>query len=219
VTRKWIVACTALTLCAPAGVLSLNSAHQWASSGTAPHDWKARNYIRIALPPVQIIEAELSTDRDAAVILRDSAELSEPQEMAEAGSQIAFGIDPTGQTAVLEQNQAAPIPSAGRSAGFLEVSFDLSRPDMVDRSSLDVRKSVKINGAEAGQATIRVGAGSALFIASEDLRTLLSTASRVDLADRLASGAEQPFLGFDEVRERGLSLRYDAASDRILISG
>ena len=153
------------------------------------------------------------------VLLRDSAESSELQEVIEAGSQMAFGIDSTGQMAAPEQNQAAQIPPASRPADLLEVSFDLSRPDMVDRSSLDVRKGVRFNGAEAGQATIRVGAGSALFIASEDLRTLLSAASRVDLADRLASGAEQPFLGFDEVREKGLNLRYDAASDRILISG
>lgn len=209
----------ALTLCTPAGVLTLYGAHPWASTGISPPQWKVRNYIRIELPPVQIIEAGLSTDLDTVAILRDSAESSEPEEIVEAGSQMAFGIDPTSQRGASEQNQAAQIRPAGRPGDLLEVSFDLSRPDMVDRSSLDVRKGVKFNGAEAGQATIRVGAGSALFIASEDLRTLLSAASRVDLADRLASGTEQPFLGFDEVRERGLNLRYDATSDRILISG
>jgi hypothetical protein len=64
-----------------------------------------------------------------------------------------------------------------------------------------------------------VGAGSALNMASEDLRTLLSAAKRVDLVESLAAGAQQPFVGFDEVRQKGLNLRYDAVSDRILISG
>ena len=100
----------------------------------------------------------------------------------------------------------------------MDVSFDLAQPRISDRAALEVRKGVRFNGADAGQATIRVGTGSALFIASDDLRALLSAARRVDLADRLTSGAERPFVGFDEIRQAGVNLRYDAASDQIVIS-
>jgi hypothetical protein len=72
---------------------------------------------------------------------------------------------------------------------------------------------------DAGPATILIGGGSALSISREDLRTLLSAARRADLVETLATGENQPFVRFDEVRRAGLNLRYDAAADRILISG
>ena len=44
----------------------------------------------------------------------------------------------------------------------------------------------------------------------------LPLAASAELANSLASG--ETFIGFDEVRATGLKLRYDAASDRIVIS-
>jgi len=163
---------------------------------------------------VRIDDADLSADLAAAAILPEALESTEPKA---AGA--ATAGETTSRTLSLQQF-GTPRPSpANKSDGLLDVSFDLSRPDLLDRSSLDVRKAVRFNGADAGQATIRVGAGSLLFIASEDLRRLLSAAERVDLADRLAAASHRPFVGFDEIRRTGLNLRYDAASDRVLISG
>lgn len=216
--RNWIVAGMSLMFCALLGVLTIYGALPRISlemPGSAP---TAPGYVRVELPPVQIVKADLATDLDAAVILREELASAERPATA-ADPEIAVAAAVAVRSQASEPDQAARLSPTSKSDGLLEVSFDLSQPDVLDRSSLDVRKFVRVNGADAGQATVRVGAGSALYIASEDLRTLLSAASRVDLAERLASGAEQPFLGFDEVRDRGLNLRYDAASDSILISG
>lgn len=212
--HKWIIACMSLTLCAPLGVLASYAPRPWPSLELPSRDFKARNFVRIELPPVRIVEADLTTDLDAAVMLREAIEATELP-ATEDGSKLAIAPDPVALTPA-EQDRLANVQPTGRPDGLLEVSFDLSQPDMLGDSSLDVRKVVRFNGMDAGRATIRVGAGSALFIASEDLRSLLSAAERVDIANRLA---ERPFVGFDEVRQAGLNLQYDAASDRILISG
>ena len=212
--HKWIVVGLSLTLCAPAGVLAFLGLDPRGILGVPLPAPMSRDYVRIELPPAEIATADQSADLEAATILREALESPEPPAtVTEPGLVIA--TDVSGR----EQGQAArPSPASGPD-GLLDVSFDLSQLDMLDRSPLDVRKVVRFNGADAGQATIRVGAGSALFIASEDLRNLLSEAERVDLADRLAAGPERRFVGFDEVRQAGLNLRYDAASDRILITG
>jgi hypothetical protein len=218
VQDKWIAAGMSLMLCAPLGALVISGALPPLSldiSGPSP---ATPNYVRVELPPVQIVTAGRATDLDSAVILREELASADTRPSA-ADPQIAVAAALAVRSQAPEPEQAARISPSARPDSLLDVSFDLSQPDRVDRSSLDVRKVVRVDGADAGQATVRVGAGSALYIASEDLRTLLSSASRVDLAERLASGAEQPFLGFDEVRDKGLNLRYDAASDRILISG
>lgn len=217
--HKWIVACMSLTLCAPAGVLALYGPHPWPSLEMPAPSRTARNFIRIELPAVKVVEAAQATDLDVSVILREAAASTEPQANAEPDQGLELAMAPAGQVRDLEQDVAAQIPQADQPEGLLEVSFNLAEAGAADRSSLDVRKGVRFNGADAGQATIRVGSGSALYIASEDLRTLLSAAKRVDLVESLAAGEQQPFVGFDEVRQKGLNLRYDAVSDRILISG
>lgn len=208
-----------LTLCAPLGVLALYGPRPWPSLAMPAPARTARNFIRIELPPVKVVEAAQATDLDVSVILRDAAASTEPRANAEPDQGLELAIGPASRVRDLEQEVPAQIPQADQPEGLLEVSFNLAEAGAADRSSLDVRKGVRFNGADAGQATIRVGSGSALYIASEDLRILLSAAKRADLADRLAAVAEQPFVGFDEVRQKGLNLRYDAVSDRILISG
>jgi hypothetical protein len=219
VSHKWIVTCMSLTLCAPAGVLALHGLHPWHSLEMPAPSRTARSFIRIELPEVKVVEAAQATDLDASVILREAAASTESQADAEPDQGLELAMGQAGQARDPERNVPARSPQARQPEGLLEVSFNLAEAGAMDRSSLDVRKGVRFNGADAGQATIRVGAGSALYIASEDLRTLLSAAKRVDLVESLAAGAQQPFVGFDEVRQKGLNLRYDAVSDRILISG
>ena len=217
--HKWIVACMSLTLCAPLGVLALYGPRPWPSFEMPPPVRTVRNFIRIELPPVKVIEAAQTADVDVSGILRDAAASTEPRAIADPDQRLELAMGATGQARDLRRKVPAQVPQADQPNGLLEVSFNLAEAGAMDRSSVDVRKGVRFNGADAGQATIRVGSGSALYIASEDLRILLSAARRADLADRLAAGAQQPFVGFDEVRQKGLNLRYDAVSDRILISG
>jgi hypothetical protein len=213
VKQKWIVAGLSLTLCAPAVVLAFFGLAPSGILGLALPFPMSRDTIRIELPPVQMATADLSADLQAAV-LREALDSSVPS-ASEIEPSLAVATDASGR----EQGMAAKPWLASGSDGLLDVTFDLSQTDMLDGSSLDVRKVARFNGADAGQITIRVGAGSALFVASEDLRSLLLEAGRVDLANKLATGSERPFVGFEEVRRAGLNLRYDATSDRILFTG
>lgn len=212
VKRNWIVAGMSLTLCA-VGALAIIGDHPQSYlkvPWTAP---RPREYVRIELPPVEVATADLSADIEAATLLREAFRSSESPA---TGGEPGFA---TADASSSEQGQTGPPSRAQVPVGLLDVRFDLSRPDLADRDSLDFRKGVRFNGADAGQVTIRVGAGSALFIASDDLRILLSEVERTDVVDRLAASSDRLFFGFDEVRQAGLSLKYDAASDRILITG
>lgn len=118
----------------------------------------------------------------------------------------------------LELPPARP-PVLGEAAP--EVEFDLpgsGAPGDDGGSAVELRKAVRLNGAEAGSATIRVSAGSTLSISANELRAVLTRAGRGDLAQRIgAPGRAGRFVGFEEVRRLGIDVRYDAAADRIVI--
>jgi len=217
VTRKTAVACLTLTLCTCAGAAALYVTFPWFISDSPAIAWKS-NYVRIELPAVEVVEAGKFTELDRAVLVGDAGKTGDVPAITGAEAQVdeaAEAVDEAHSRVEL----AARGADEGELDGMLAVSFDLAQAEARGGGPLELRKGVRFNGADAGQATIRVGAGSTLSIASDDLRTLLSGAQRVDLVERLTAGAEQPFVGFDEVRQKGVSLRYDAAADQILISG
>ena len=85
-------------------------------------------------------------------------------------------------------------------------------------SAVEMRKAVRLNGAEAGSAAIRVSADSTLSISADELRALLVRAGRGDLAGQIAGrDGVGRFLGFEEMRALGIDIRFDAAGNRILI--
>ena len=101
------------------------------------------------------------------------------------------------------------------------VEFDTAglAPADIPGSAVEIRKAVRIDDVDAGSATIRVNARSELSISADELRRLLLDAGRGDLARLM--GARTPadgFVGFDELRGLGISLRYDVSSDRITIA-
>jgi len=115
---------------------------------------------------------------------------------------------------------AAPAPAATRAGGLLAVDFDLSRPYdgasiADDGEAIDVRKPVRLNGAEAGSATVRVTPGSTLLMAREELGRLLARAGLAELAGQVGSGG---YVSFDDMRDKGITVRYDPVTDRLLVS-
>ena len=217
-TRKTVVTCVMLTLCTSAGAAALYASSRWSSLEMPTLAWQS-NYVRIELPAVEVVDADKFTELDIAILSGEAVDGTAPQAALESGSHVGDDAAPAVETLSHEAVRVAQTAEETRLDGLLAVSFNLAQADVSDRAPLELRKGVRFNGADAGQATIRVGTGSALFIASEDLRTLLSGAQRVDLVERLAADAGQAFVGFDEVRQQGLNLRYDAAADQILISG
>ena len=103
------------------------------------------------------------------------------------------------------------------------IEFDLSGsgvPGDSGGSAVELRKAVHLNGTEAGYATIRVSAASTLSISADELRAVLARAGLGDLAGRIgAPGGAGRFVGFEEMRQQGIDVRYDAAADRVVISG
>jgi len=67
-----------------------------------------------------------------------------------------------------------------------------------------------------GDAVIRVTDGATIAIARDDLGKALSGVGRDDVAKALSEGGS--FVTFDRIRQAGLSVRYDAASDRIVLA-
>ena len=141
--------------------------------------------------------------------------------------------DKATELSLADANVTSSVPNFARSNeatavaivnGLLPLGFDLADPlrtssNGAHAAAFDVLKSVRLNGTKMGTATVRIGAGSALYISTVELGGLLEGAGRPDLAGRLEElGDTGPFVSFDQVRRQGLSVRYDAINDRILIS-
>jgi hypothetical protein len=86
-------------------------------------------------------------------------------------------------------------------------------------SAIAIRKRVRVNGAEAGEATIRVGARSELSIDAGELRRVLAAAGHGATARLVGTGeGAGGFVGFEALRGQGIEVRYDVAADVIAIA-
>jgi hypothetical protein len=114
---------------------------------------------------------------------------------------------------------ARPALRSGES-GLLPVEFDLADPGAFGSgdggSAIELRKAVRLNGADAGDARIRVSGSSTLSIAREELGRLLARSGQRELVGQMGSGGQ--FVSFEEMRRQGIEVRYDPVSDRILVS-
>ena len=202
----------------PIGLVLLASTG--ASLAVNQGDWTlraARNAypVRFALPLEKSpASAQLLTLQAEA----EPAEVSTPADVEE--DQAGPSIDRHAFSNAFADVGAAPRPDSPPVLdGGLAVHFNLADPYTPnnDRSGpIELKKGVRINGADAGSATIRVTNGATIAMARIDLGKQLASAGRTDLAASMpAAGA---FVTFDRIRQAGLNVRYDAASDRILLS-
>jgi hypothetical protein len=101
--------------------------------------------------------------------------------------------------------------------GFLAIQFDLGDPDKSTGggSAIEVRKAVRLNGADAGDARIHIDDSSTLSMARDELDRLLARSGRRELMGQLSSAGQ--FIRFEEMRRHGIDVRYDPVSDRVLV--
>jgi hypothetical protein len=128
-------------------------------------------------------------------------------------SPAAADAGPGARTA--ETPSSAPRPATD---GLLAIQFDLADPGAFAAgggSPIEIRKAVRLNGADAGEARIHVGASSRLSIAREELGRLLARSGQQALIERLGTG--ERLVSFDEMRRQGIDVRYDPVSDRLLV--
>jgi hypothetical protein len=169
--------------------------------------------VRFALPAVNHrASAQLLTMQADAPLTEASVEVETPQ----PGPSIdrhAF------DNAFADVGGTPPEEAQPVAEGVLALRFNLADPYTPNNDGtgpIELRKGVRINGTEAGSATIRVTDGATIAIARAELGKLLASAGRADLAEGLPAAGS--YVTFDRIRQAGLSVRYDAASDRILLS-
>lgn len=124
-----------------------------------------------------------------------------------------------------EAGETAARPAAGQTArlapgNVIPVRFDIESPGMGDEvvggDEIVVRKTVRIGNREVGSLPIHVDGRSRLLVRGADLRSVLESAGE---GDRLAkSAASQDLRTFAELRKDGVDLRYDPASDSVVLT-
>lgn len=151
-----------------------------------------------------------------------------PVDADEASRQAPADADTTDPVAAVDEalpgggELAEPVRPALRPStdGLLAIQFDLADPGAFGSgnggSAIELRKAVRLNGADAGDARIRVSGSSTLSIAREELGRLLARSGQRELIGQL--GSDGQFVSFDEMRRQGIEVRYDPVSDRILVS-
>jgi hypothetical protein len=97
------------------------------------------------------------------------------------------------------------------------IAFDVSRDEggASAATAIEARKSVILNGVNAGEVSVRVSSDSNLLLRRDELRRLLVGTGQGALAEMLGAGE---FITFSDVLRLGINVRYDAASDSIQIS-
>jgi hypothetical protein len=95
------------------------------------------------------------------------------------------------------------------SGNLLVSDFDLGA-DANSPESIEVRKPVLLNGRPAGTILIRIGAASQVFVSRYDVTGLLPS--------MLTSGLSGEFVTLDQIRKSGVNVRYNAATDALLIT-
>lgn len=168
--------------------------------------------IRIVLPQMASTEGEdrpPPAPEPAAVAIEDTG----MEAAVAAGEPVDLGQQLPTDTLFGEAGATAKLSPDG----LLAIQFDLADPDKSTGggSAIEIRKGIRLNGADAGDARIHVDANSRLSIAREELGRLLARSGRQELMWQLGSAG---FVSFDEMRRQGIEVRYDPVSDRVLVS-
>ncbi len=172
---------------------------------------RAEGYpLRIALP-----SAEPEILADALV-----PEEPETEALAEETAEAATPADEDTAELAASRTVEKPAPAAAQRGVLLSLQYDLGDPstasiDDAASAPVEIAKLVRVNGADVGRATIRVTSGTTLLIARDEVVSLLETSGHPDMAKIVTAGAPGSFISFEELRRRGMNVRYDAAADRI----
>jgi len=173
--------------------------------------------VRIALPPspadiVPLVPEELEE------------QVAEGPQAGEAAEELLPDADDETSLAAAQTEEALTGTAAQRGV-LLSLKYDLSDPSTLNEDNaaaaeVEIAKQVRVNGTDVGQATIRVTSGSTLLIARDEVVSLLETAGQTEMAKALTAeaAASGRFVSFEELRQRGMEVRYDAATDRIALS-
>lgn len=172
--------------------------------------------LRIPLPSLApepakpAIDVPVLTDdpvsADPAIDDQASAEAPNAVPTGTFAAQFANIADPTAEARPSPARIARQIP-----ARLQDVTFDLGAGANA-ASTIEVRKTVRVNGADVGALTVRIDESARLYANGSQLSALLPPDSV-----KPAAAADQ-FLSFDQLRSAGVNIRYDPTQDKLMIS-
>jgi hypothetical protein len=97
---------------------------------------------------------------------------------------------------------------------LLRLNYSID-PDQKDRQTLDVSKTVQVNGVEKGKAGLRISADATISIRSRDVIALSKEGLR---AADLALLERSEYMSFADLRAIGVAVRYDAVGDKLIMA-
>jgi hypothetical protein len=165
--------------------------------------------VRVVLPPLKLPPSEQLLTLQTTEAKNAASDAESAITLPRAGDPSVF------DKAFANVGEEPAVPAQAAPPSLDTVRFNLSDPYGERAGAIELRKAVRVEGAEAGSATIRITDGSTITISREELGKLLAGAGHQDWAAALGSGT---FVSFDRIRQAGMSVRYDAASDRIVVS-
>lgn len=144
-----------------------------------------------------------------------------------AGAEVAAApvVDETVAAALADtatETSGVRSPTAARPApgGVIPVRFDLTSPGMGDEvvggDEIVVRKTVRLGSRDLGSLPIHVDSRSRLLVKPNDLRAMLEQAGQGELASQTSESNE--LRTFSQLRREGVDLRYDPASDSVVVT-
>ena len=110
--------------------------------------------------------------------------------------------------AAVQRPPVAPAPP--RSGAFLVSDFDLAAGASSSKS-VQLSKPVWLNGRSAGTVELRIGSASEVYVRRDDIAGLLD--GKVPLPQ-----GDGGFVTLDQLRDRGLDIRYNASRDVLAIT-
>lgn len=135
------------------------------------------------------------------------------KEQASSSPERAQDTSPDADISGAAQASARALPQSRISSNdqaLLRTDFDLA--DITgETQAIEVTKPIHLDGRAIGVASLSIDRNSRLLVSSKDLGRLLPS----ELFARIDSEASH--VGFDELRDAGLDIRYDPLADTIRI--
>ena len=196
-------------IAAALGVLAAGSVMATAGLGLAGLPGLARDdyVVRFVLP-----------DSQRAAALTESAGVREAPLTA-----IAKALEPQPSAAPEPAQVAAastlPVPTAAPAAprskvpGLIALSYNLSGGAAAG-DAIEVDKPVSIAGADAGRIALRIDGNSRVYAQGKRLAAIIAAQSG---EQAVPAGLSEDFVSLEAIRKLGISVRYDAIRDRLVV--
>lgn len=164
--------------------------------------------------PLRIASASSVQSLPAAAVGKDGGAASDGQSLRRAVLVERQDTSGFGERAQLAATGSASVESkleGNSSVPLLRSDFNLAAGSD-SPGAIEVRKPVFLNGHAAGTVLIRIGSASQVFVQESEVAELLR--GKVSVPDEKDGG----FVTLDQIRDRGVHVRYSPEQDALLFT-